>query len=76
MGTMTFMLANVWMGVRVEAHDEIVTRLRWDEESQGEYSGPVTNREHKVFRYMGDQANVQRLFKKSLIGGKEWITRS
>lgn len=66
------MFANVWMGVRVEAHDAIVTRLRWDEESQGPYPGPVTDREHKVFRYMSDQDIVQRLFKNSIIAGKEW----
>ncbi len=66
------MFANVWMGVREEAHNAIVTRLRWDEESQGQYSGPVTDREYRVFRYMVDQANVERLFKKSRIVGKNW----
>ena len=64
--------ANVWIGVRVEAHDLIVERLRWDEEAQGPYTGPVTDDEHMLFRYMADQPNTQRLFKKSKIAGKDW----
>ncbi len=64
--------ANVWLAVRAEAHNAIVSRLRWNEEADGAYRGTVTDREHRVFRYMVDQANVQRQFKQSRIAGRNW----
>jgi hypothetical protein len=64
--------ANIFLGVRQEAHGLIKTRLQWNEDTDGPYSGPVTDREHKFFRYAVDHANTQRLFKTSRIAGKDW----
>lgn len=64
------MFANVWIAIREEAQAAIIERLRWDDEL--EYTGPVTDREHRLFRYMADQDTVQKLFKTSTAGGKVW----
>ena len=66
------MFANVWLALREEAQDAIIERIRWDSESDGEYTGPVTDREAKLFRYMADQGGVSRLFKTSTTAGKVW----
>jgi hypothetical protein len=64
--------ANVWLGLRQEAHALVMERLRWDEETDGPYSGPVTHRENQLFRYMADLEGTQRLFKVATVGGKQW----
>lgn len=61
---------NVWLGLREEAQDAIIERLDFDPEL--EYTGPVTDREARLFQYMSDRANVQRLFKTTRIGGRPW----
>jgi len=66
------MIVNVWLALRDDAQSAINTRLDWDEETQGEYNGPVTDRQAKVFQLMADRANIQRLFKTDTIGGREW----
>ena len=66
------MIVNVWLGLRTTAQNAISTRLNWDEESQGEYTGPVSDRDAKVFRYMGDRGSKQRLFKKATISGGQY----
>ena len=53
---------NVWLAMRDDAHALIKTRLTWDD-SQGEYSGPITDRQAKFFRLMSDRSVVQRLFR-------------
>ena len=55
------MIVNVWLAVRDDAQALIVTRLRWDESVDGAYSGPVTDRQAKLFGLMADRATVHRL---------------
>lgn len=57
------MIVNVWLALRADAQALILTRLNWDEDVDGIYSGPVTDRQAKLFRLMADRANVQRLFR-------------
>ena len=60
------------LALRDDAHDAIVTRMTWDEESQGEYTGPVTDRQYKLFSYMQDFTQRQKLFRKPTLGGRVW----
>jgi len=69
-------IVNVWIGLRDDAQAAILTRLRWDEETQGPYTGPVTDRQHKLFSYMHDRENTQRLFKQATFGGRVWTVWS
>lgn len=57
------MIVNLWLAVRADAQALIVTRLNWDEEIDGVYSGPVTDRQAKLFRLMADRATVQNIFR-------------
>ena len=66
------MTVNVWLGLRTTAQNAISTRLNWDEEFQGEYTGPISDRDAKVFRYMGDRGNKQRLFRVATISGANY----
>lgn len=66
------MTVNVWLAVRDDAQALIVERLRWDIESQGAYTGPVTDRQARLFGYMADQDTTQRLFKTRTAAGRVW----
>lgn len=66
------MTINVWLALRDDAQALIVERLRWDRDAQGEYTGPVTDRQAKLFGYMADQENTQRLFRQGTAGGRVW----
>jgi len=66
------MLAEVFIALRDDAQTSIVERLQWDEETQGEYTGPVGDREYKIFRYMQNRVERQKLFKTPDIGGNVW----
>ena len=66
------MIINVWLALRDDAQALIKTRLAWDEETQGVYTGPVTNRQHKLFALMADQDNVQKMFRIDTDGGRDW----
>jgi len=66
------MFINVWLAITDTAEDVILTRLRWDEQVQGEYSGPITERQHRLFRLMADQEVVRKLFKTTTAQGKTW----
>lgn len=66
------MIVNLWLAIRDDAQAQLLTRLTWDEESQGDYSGPVSNRHFKLFRAMADRANVQRLFRVDTDGVNDW----
>ena len=57
------MIINVWLTLRDDAQNLIKIRLNWDEETKGEYVGPVSDRQFKLFRLMHDRAIVQRLFR-------------
>lgn len=64
--------ANVFLGVREEARVAIKERLNWRESEQGEYTGPVTDREAKIFSYIADLDTTERIFKRPTIGGNVW----
>ena len=66
------MIINVWLALRDDAQALIKTRLLWDEETQGEYTGPITDRQFKLFRLMHDLDSTQRLFRVDRIGNKDW----
>ena len=66
------MIVNVWLAIRDDAQGAVITRLNWDEETQGTYSGPVGDREHRIFKAMADRAEVQRLFEKASINSNLW----
>ena len=64
------MLVNVWLGIRNDAQTAIEDCLDWDDSA--EYSGPVGDREKKIFQAMSDRAVVQRLFNKATINSNLW----
>jgi hypothetical protein len=66
------MRVNVWVALRDDAQAAIRERLTWDEESQGPYTGPVSNRTAILFTRMRDIANVQRLFRVATINARQW----
>lgn len=63
---------NVFLALRSDAQQSVVTRLTWNEEVQGEYTGPVTDRQAKLFRYMADRETTQALFRNATIGAFKW----
>ena len=67
------MIINVWIAVSNTARTKIVERLRWDEESQGPYTGPITDEQYRLFSYMQDQRNREALFKRPVIAVREYI---
>lgn len=67
---MTF--ANIWLGLRDDANTLVREYLSWDEESQGEYSGPVSNRAGRIFRFFSDIGTVSKLYKAPTLGGNVW----
>lgn len=66
------MIVNVWIALRDDAQNAIRTRLEWDEESQGAYTGPVTDRTARLFSKMADRATVQRLFRVATLNTRQW----
>jgi len=57
------MLINIWLVLEDQAQDIVIESLRWDEETQGEYTGPLRPRSRRLFEYMQDDAARRRLFK-------------
>jgi len=66
------MFANIWLGLRDDANTTVSEYLRWDEEANGPYDGPVNARAGRLFRFMADQDNVQKTFKTPILGGNPW----
>lgn len=64
-------LANVWLAISSTATTAIRERLQWDP-AQGDYNGPVTDTEHKIFDRMADFVTVERMFKRPTVVGKVW----
>ena len=62
---------NVWVAISATAQTQVKARLTHDFDS-GDYTGPVTDTEAKIFRRMADRATVQRMFKTPTLGGKQW----
>ena len=63
-------LVNVWLAMSATATNAIRTRLQWNAEEQGEYTGPVTDTEYRIFLKMADFVTVERMFKRPIIDGK------
>ena len=65
------MFVNLWLGMRKTASEVVKTRLNWDDST--EYTGPITDREYKLFKLMADQEVVEGRFKVAIIGGNQWV---
>jgi len=68
--------AELLMALRDDAQALIVERLKWDEETDGEYTGPVDDRTNRLFSYMQDYTQRQKLFKVVTAGGNDYIAWS
>ncbi len=66
------MTINAWLVLRDDAHAAIVTRLTWDTESQGEYTGPVTDRQARLFGYIAHLAAQLNQYRPDTVNGREW----
>ena len=66
-------MINAWLALREDAHALVRTAVRWDEETQGSYTGPLTPRQRKVFGAIHDLDNTQKLFRVDRIGARNWI---
>lgn len=66
------MIINIWLALRNDAHTAVKQRLNWNTETQGNYTGPVGDREIKIFRFMVHRAIVLAQFKKATISGNRW----
>ena len=66
------MFANIWLGISDAAQAIVIESLRWDEETQGEYTGPLRKRSRRLFEYMQDDATRRSLFAKASIAGTDY----
>jgi hypothetical protein len=66
------MRVNVWVALRDDAQSAIVTRLTWDESTQGEYTGPVSDETALLFTRILGGAEVQRLFRVATLNSRQW----
>lgn len=66
------MIVNLWVGLSTAAQNAVKERVEWDEDTQGAYTGPVTDTTLQIFNKMHDHATVQKLFKVPNIAGKDW----
>ncbi len=60
---------NLWLGTSQNVVDIAVESLNWDEETQGEYTGPLRNRSRMLFELMQDARNREAQFAKPVFGG-------
>ena len=63
------MFVNVWMALSDAAQDIVIESLRWDEETQGDYTGPLRNRSRRLFEYMQQDATRRRLWISPTLAG-------
>ncbi|MCP4451606.1 MAG: hypothetical protein GY809_09110, partial [Planctomycetes bacterium] len=68
--------AELLLGLRDDAQAVIVERLKWDEETDGEYTGPVDDRTNRLFSYMQDFTQRQKLFNTVSAGGYTYVAWS
>jgi len=68
--------AELLLGLRDDAQAAIIERLKWDEEAQGPYTGPVDDRTNRIFSYMQDFTQRQKLFKVVTAGGRDYTAWS
>ena len=67
---------NIWLVLRADTNALITERLDWNEETQGGYTGPVSERFADLFSLMSDRAGVQNLFNIFKKGNKDYIAWS
>ena len=60
---------NIWLAISDAAQDVVLEYLRWDTETQGEYTGPLRRRSQRLCEYMQDETNRRRLFSKPTLAG-------
>lgn len=63
------MIINLWLAVSDAAQATVLEGLRWDTESQGPYTGPLTPRQLRMFEYMQDDTVRRALFKSADVSG-------
>lgn len=63
------MFVNIWLAISDAAQTVVLEYLNWDEEADGEYTGPLRERSQRLFSYMQDQASRRRLFTKPTLQG-------
>jgi hypothetical protein len=63
------LIVNIWIALSDTAQSVVVTALRWDAESQGEYSGPLTSRQIRLFKYMQDDALRRSMYASATLQG-------
>jgi len=66
-------IINIWLGISDAAQNVVRTALQWDEEAQGPYTGPLTNKQRRLFEYMQDETTRRQLFKKATLAGTTYI---
>lgn len=66
---------NVWIALRDDAQASIHERVTWDEETQGNYTGPVTDREFKLFSKIAT-TGVQKFWRVDTDTGRQWTVWS
>ena len=64
------------LALRDDAQALIIERLKWNEEEDGEYTGPVSNRTYRLFGYMQNFTQRQKLFKTVTAGGRVYTAWS
>lgn len=62
---------NLFVALSTSAKNAVNTRLRW-KESDGEYTGPVSDTEHKIFRRMAHHSQTIDKWKSATFAGKTW----
>ena len=66
------MRVNVWVALRDDAQAALVERFTWDVDTQGPYTGPVSDETALLFSRMRGGAVVQRLFRVATINARQW----
>jgi len=67
---------NLWIALSSAAKTAVNARLNWNEENNGVYSGPVGDKEARIFRAMADMTIVQNMFRVGGFGGTTWTLYS
>lgn len=68
----TVLILNAWVAMRDDVQAALDTRLTWDTETQGDYTGPVTDRTADIVASMQDRGTVQVLYRIDNVGGRDW----
>ncbi len=66
------MIVNVWLALRDDAQALVRERLAWDEETQGEYSGPVLDRAVRIFRMVAHLDAMGHMYRVDTPVSRAW----